>query len=113
MDNKYNNGYVNIDVREYKELILKEKELEEAKLEIDVENIKIASLKVQLEKAREEVKSLLLMLLGNRTTQPYDNHEFEGYHIASSSLIATYINKNYNKDGILQFEKITNREESE
>ncbi len=92
---------------EYKKLILEEKELEEAKEEINVKNN-------QLAKAREEVKDLLLILTVNKLKAPYGDDKFEGYQLERYSIIADYINENYvDGNGMLLFEKVEKKTKEE
>lgn len=97
-------GYVTISTKEYRELILKEKELEEER-EFGSDLIQDKKiLKSEIEKLEEELKDLLLAIVKN--TEAQYNNEFYNYDMKNINEIANYIEQNYSKDGVLQFRKI-------
>lgn len=108
MDN-LKNGYVTITTKEYKELILKEKDLEDTNSFYNVSLKREKDLEEKIVKLEEEIKELLLLLVPSSTTNY--NGKFQSFEITSDVKIAEYINKNYVIDKQLQYRKIEKEKE--
>jgi hypothetical protein len=106
-------GFAMLTTNEYKELILKEKELDDALRDygfLENENRKLTG---QLAYIEEELKELLLILTDNKERASYMEHDFSEYDLADKKEIAKYINKNYMKNGVLKFRKVEETKEEE
>ena len=111
MENKL--GYAVITTGEYKELIKKEVELDDAWRDygfLENENRKLTG---QLAYIEEELKELLLVITDNKERASYMEHDFSEYDLADKNKVAKYINKNYMKNGVLKFKKVEETKEEE
>lgn len=101
-------GFTMIENKEYKDLILKEKELEEVK----EENKKLKELEEKSKESKkeieEELKELILTITDNKTSF---YKKIESYEIEDSKL-AEYLNRYYCNNGRLEYrkQKIENEE---
>ena len=87
-----------ITTEEYKELVLAQQELVEVTCDLKFEYKKRLT-------AEENLKELLLILTGNKIKIEWADGKIKGYEIKDSET-ADFLNENYIKDGILQFEKV-------
>lgn len=95
-------GSVTIDSQEYRGLILQQRELEDANTEISKMTLENKKLEEAYEKKQEELKELILTIVGNETSF---YKKIETYDIKEDSL-AKYLNKYYYNKGKLEFEKL-------
>ena len=102
-------GFVIIDNDEYKNLILKEKELEETKTKLDEKRLENKSLEENYIKLEEELKELILTITNNETSF---FRNIESYDIEDVEL-AKYLNKYYLHNKQLEFRKRNIEEEQE
>ncbi len=107
------NGMTIIDNESFKNLILKEKELEETKENLGLITIDRDNLFNELKEVREELRDLLLVITGGEYHVSYGEKKFRNYEINQEN-IAKFINENYlNDKGILIFRKTKEVEENE
>lgn len=102
-------GFVIIDNDEYKNLILKERELEVAKAKLEEKTLENKSLEENYIKLEEELKELILTATDNETSF---YGEIESYDIKDTEL-ARYLTKYYLRNKLLEFRKRNIEEEQE
>ena len=94
-------GMTLIENSEYRELILKEKELEELKKEYEEKVLGHKELEDKYIELEEELKELILAII-NKDDSFYGS--IQSYNIKESNL-AKYLSKYYFRDGKVQFRK--------
>lgn len=94
-------GMTLIENSEYKELILKEKELEEFKKEYEEKVLEQKDLEDKYIELEEELKELILTII-NENDSFYGS--IQGYNIKENNL-AEYLSKYYFRDKKIQFRK--------
>lgn len=100
------NGITMIGNEVYKDLILKEKELEKTKENLRLITIESDNLFNELEEVTEELKELLLVITDGEYHTDYGEKKFRNYEINQEN-IAKFINENYlDEKGILIFRKL-------
>lgn len=102
-------GATLIENQEYKELILKEKELEEANKAVKEKENKIDNLIDEKEMIEKALQELLLVIVDNKKTF-YE--KIQNYDIKEEKLVK-YLNKHYCKEGKLIFKKLETEENIE
>lgn len=102
-------GFVIIDNEEYKNLILKEKELEETKTKLEEKALENKSLEENYIKLEEELKELILVATDYETVF---YGEIKSYDIKDTEL-AKYLTKNYLRNKLLEFRKRNIKEKQE
>lgn len=102
-------GFVFIENDEYKNLILKERELEETKIKLDEKALENKSLEENYIKLEEELKELILTATDNETSF---YRKIESYDIKDTEL-ARYLTKYYLNNKQLEFRKRNIEEEQE
>lgn len=102
-------GFVIIENDEYKNLILKERELEETKIKLDEKTLENKSLEENYIKLEEELKELILTATDNEISF---YRKIESYDIKDTEL-ARYLTKYYLNDKQLEFRKRNIKEEQE
>jgi hypothetical protein len=88
-----------ITTEEYKELILKEQECEQMKLDFIELAEEEKELKEKLGKTQEKLEGLLNCITSGQ--EPRWEEEYRSYDLADNLVISDYINKNFVKDGKL------------
>ena len=100
-------GATMISNEEYKDLIFKEKELEETN---DLYNRQLKENKVleaEIVKLEQELKELILVVTDKKSRPSYGDGEFHSFDVADSSDIAKYITENYlGDDNFIKLRKI-------
>lgn len=94
-------GLVIIDNDEYKNLILKEKELEDTKAKLEEKRLENKNLEENYVKVENELKELILIATDNETNF---YREIESYDIKDIKL-AKYLSKYYLNNKQLEFRK--------
>ncbi len=94
-------GFVIIDNDEYKNLIIKEKELEETKTKLQERILENIKLEENYSKVEEELKELILIATDNETSF---YRKIESYDIKDVEL-AKYLSKYYLNNKQLEFRK--------
>lgn len=94
-------GFVIIDIDEYKNLILKEKELEDTKTKLEERIWEYVTLEENYDKLEKELKELILIAIDNETSF---YRKLESYDIKDTEL-AKYLNKYYLNNKQLEFRK--------
>mgnify|MGYP005789487703 CR=1 FL=1 len=94
-------GFVIIDNDEYKNLILKEKELEDTKTKLEERIWEYVTLEENYDKLEKELKELILIATDNETSF---YRKLESYDIKDTEL-AKYLNKYYLNNKQLEFRK--------
>ena len=102
-------GFVIIENDEYKNLILKERELEETKIKLDEKTLENKSLEENYIKLEEELKELILTATDNEIGF---YRKIENYDIKDTEL-ARYLTKYYLRNKQLEFRKRNIEEEQE
>ena len=102
-------GFVIIENDEYKNLILKERELEETKIKLDEKTLENKSLEENYIKLEEELKELILTATDNEISF---YRKIENYDIKDTEL-ARYLTKYYLRNKQLEFRKRNIEEEQE
>lgn len=98
-------GLAMIYNEDFKNLILKEKELEETKENLGLITIDRDNLFKELKEVKEELRDLLLVVTDGEYHVYYGEKKFHDYNI-NQEKIAKFINKNYlDEKGILTFRK--------
>lgn len=99
------NGLAMIYNEDFKNLILKEKELEETKENLVLITIGRDNLFKELKEVKEELRDLLLVITNGEYHVSYGEKKFHNYEINQENIVK-FINKNYlDEKGILTFRK--------
>ena len=102
-------GFVIIDNDEYKNLILKEKELEDTKTKLEERIWEYVTLEENYDKLEKELKELILIATDNKTSF---YRKLESYDIKDTEL-AKYLSKYYLNNKQLEFRKRDIEEKTE
>lgn len=95
-------GMTMLESEEYKNLVLKEKELDEAKKIILKNEEEKLQLQEEIKQLQENLKELLLKITDNKTS--FYSNEIQRYEIDEDGL-TKYLNKYYIEDTRLEFKK--------
>ena len=94
-------GCTTIENQEYKDLILKEKELEDVKNQLKQKEIENTEAKNLCKKIEEELKELILVITDNKTSF----HKKIEYYDIEDNKLAKYLSENYYIEGKLEYRK--------